>query len=219
MVHCISPYLPTVVIPEAINQRFEEPLVFSWRASEGLGASNLLNGVYAVVLMCRIRPGSFNESSGENLVVKTQNDVRPVAIVVRVNVEGFIRYNIGSQYDFDRIAFGWHRFATSIKPFPDGLVAYHGTKLENVRAILSEGLKIRGGKETAAHGECFGAGIYTTPDLDLASRFCNGGREVLITLELSIRPNSFDRHLAHGYDYWVVRKSEDVLITGFLAKH
>ncbi|KXZ46253.1 hypothetical protein GPECTOR_45g123 [Gonium pectorale] len=57
-------------------------------------------------------------------------------------------------------------------PFPRGVIAYHGTHLENLHSIVHTGLQNLSGTRLQRTGAIFGDGIYLSTNYDTAFSFC-----------------------------------------------
>jgi len=94
---------------------------------------------------------------------------------------------------------GWH-------------VAYHGTDLENIPAILEEGLKPQGGRSRPRHGDLHGHAIYMSPYPEVARAFAGkvrvGKQLPDLILQCRVRPGSYT--LKNEGRTWLVNDTSDV---------
>jgi len=95
-------------------------------------------------------------------------------------------------------------------------IAYHGTTPSGLTAILRDG-KLKAGL-VARNGTCYGAGVYTSPNIDFARGYAkDGGFEGnKIVFLVRVRPGSFTEN--NGGNEWVVTNDNDVRLVAILFK-
>mmetsp|Transcript_106723 Transcript_106723/g.188998 ORF Transcript_106723/g.188998 Transcript_106723/m.188998 type:complete len:510 (+) Transcript_106723:42-1571(+) len=129
---------------------------------------------------------------------------------------------------------GWTKLALNVQnkyePFGKWLdkengwpVAYHGTAAEptTIKDIIRGGLKIRGGKERALHGERYGSGVYCSPDVDFAMRYSDKllENEMFIVFVCRVRPGKYRiEKPAGGSEQWIVQDEADIRVCAVLLK-
>ena len=133
---------------------------------------------------------------------------------------------------------GWHRLALKVRGVYSGCdawleksaagwpVAFHGTRGDPdvLKHIVSNGLRVRGGKTRAANGELFGKGIYCTPDPGFAAYYAGkqplkirDGLKVMVIVQCRVRPGSFSSHNHKKGACWVVQEG-DIRPCGILVR-
>eukprot|EP00731_Ephydatia_muelleri_P013626 Em0007g936a len=130
--------------------------------------------------------------------------------------------------------YGWMRYAIKVLQVPEyggdqwlgpnGIrahttgeewpVSYHGTAMENVDKIISQGFK-------PGPRQLFGKGVYSSPSLDMVARlyskeFQYEGKSYKVVLQNRVNPDQINGHLkvvpasdtGVGADYWVATKHD-----------
>lgn len=135
------------------------------------------------------------------------------------------------------LPFGWKRFAVNVKgEYDDGdngwlredengwAVAYHGTSGQALPNILAAGFRV-GPRQKFA--DTTGAGIYTTPNIDIAQHYSapkrRDGHSCQIVLQLRVRPSAIKPITDPSVDwmerqYWVINNPDDIRAYGVLLR-
>lgn len=99
-------------------------------------------------------------------------------------------------------------------------VAYHGTKIQNIKSIIENGLK------PGIHN-VYGAGVYCTPNISTAEKGYSKPFENPVThnkykvvLQTRVKPSSIIRCELRGgpHDYWLVEDGKDIRPYGLCIK-
>ncbi|CAI2166350.1 14747_t:CDS:2 [Funneliformis geosporum] len=94
-------------------------------------------------------------------------------------------------------------------------VSYHGTAKHNCKTIAEEGYDLCKCKRFA-----FGYGIYSTPDIDVASRyatkFTHEGDIYKVVLQNRVNPNNLVRVKNGVVEYWISPSGEDITMSNTL---
>jgi hypothetical protein len=136
---------------------------------------------------------------------------------------------------------GWQRYALKVKgKYPDDIwlkgkyrrsdqyssaegewaVSYHGTSYHNGLSIAEEGFKLSKGKRHK-----FGHGIYTTPDIKVASRFADiiqyNGKIYKIVMQVRVNPKHLQivcKAETGVGEFWISPSEDDVRPYGFCIR-
>jgi hypothetical protein len=127
---------------------------------------------------------------------------------------------------------GWNRFALKVKgKYPDDIwlqgktpradiyssaedewpVSYYGTSLNNGLSIAEEGYKLDKG------ARFYGKGIYSTPDIEVASLYANGepfnGKTYKVVVQNRVNPKTVikvDKAETGVGEYWISPNEDDI---------
>lgn len=101
-------------------------------------------------------------------------------------------------------------------------IVYHGTSAcrDIVCGILSDGFRIRGGRDRAQHGERLGVGIYCSPVLEKAVQYAEeplivGGVPYTLVFQCRVRPSKYAKPEKH---VWLVTNEADIRPCGILLR-
>ncbi|CAG8582317.1 1180_t:CDS:2 [Ambispora gerdemannii] len=110
------------------------------------------------------------------------------------------------------------RHASDTNEWP---VSYHGTAKSNCHSMAEDGYELSKGKRFL-----FGRGIYSTPDINVASRyaekFTHDGQEYRVVIQNRVNPNTLfiiSAEETDGYgEYWISPSGVDVRPYGICIK-
>jgi hypothetical protein len=136
---------------------------------------------------------------------------------------------------------GWQRYALKVKgKYPDDIwlegktpradqyssavdewaVSYHGTSYHNGLSIAEEGYKLSKGERFL-----YGKGIYSTPDIEVASLYAAeanvDGKTYKVVMQNRVNPKTVKKigvTVTGVGEYWISPADEDILPYGFCVK-
>jgi hypothetical protein len=136
---------------------------------------------------------------------------------------------------------GWQRYALKVKgKFPDDIwlegktpradkyssaedewpVSYHGTSLNNGLSIAEEGFKLSKGTRFL-----YGKGIYSTPDIEVASLYAvkvtENGKTFKVVMQNRVNPTNLkkvDKAVTGVGEYWISPTEDDIRPYGFCVQ-
>lgn len=127
---------------------------------------------------------------------------------------------------------GWKRYAINVAALnesvyfddddwiksKDWCVAYHGTDIENIGSIASNGFLLDKGKRFK-----YGEGIYCSPNIETAAeyskKFLSPSTKMYykVVIQARVNPNSIEE--IEDTDYWLIENEDDIRPYGILIKH
>jgi hypothetical protein len=99
-------------------------------------------------------------------------------------------------------------------------VSYHGTSYHNGLSIAEEGFKLSQGERFL-----YGKGIYSTPDIEVASLYAAeanvDGKTYKVVMQNRVNPKTVKKigvTVTGVGEYWISPADEDILPYGFCVK-
>merc|ERR1712080_720431 len=109
----------------------------------------------------------------------------------------------------------------------------HGTSAVHLGSISEKGMKIGGKDVPKRNGAVYGAGVYVSPFVEVASQYAPTikikGKKYQIVFQCRVKPGSYHAHLPYGNSsedktkhgkksYWVVEDGKNVRPYGICIK-